>query len=270
MWCLWNLGLLAEPLMGSFGCARGLHSHRRGRQSAFHAASTGCWPIHDASGGDMSFPAGAGASGAVFGIAGALIMLLKSQRLPVPPFELKRLRKSVIYFAAINLVLGLSISFGTRLSDPASHIDNMAHMGGFICGLLFAVPMVPRIGSPRQRVSRRACASPSLHGRRAAGAVRVSTWRTFRRRQGLTLAARSQLCAKIFAYAARLIPPQEEDYETPRIPQAGRHHRRSRRLSAASMKHPTQDSRQSHRPPHAGQDRRAALHHRLRRHRGDE
>ena len=31
-------------------------------------------------------------------------MLLKSQRLPVPPDELKRLRKSVIYFAAINLV----------------------------------------------------------------------------------------------------------------------------------------------------------------------
>ena len=56
-----------------------------------------------------SFPPGAGASGAVFGIAGALIMLLKSKRLPVPPRELKRLRKSVIYFAAINLVIGFSI-----------------------------------------------------------------------------------------------------------------------------------------------------------------
>ncbi len=29
------------------------------------------------------------------------------------------------------------------------NIDNMAHVGGFTCGLLFAAPMVPRIGSPR-------------------------------------------------------------------------------------------------------------------------
>ena len=49
---------------------------------------------------------GAGASGAVFGIAGALIVLLKSNRLPVPPQELKKLRRSVIYFAGMNLVIG--------------------------------------------------------------------------------------------------------------------------------------------------------------------
>jgi len=29
-------------------------------------------------------------------------------------------------------------------------IDNMAHIGGCLCGLLFAVPLVPRIGAPRQ------------------------------------------------------------------------------------------------------------------------
>jgi rhomboid protease GluP len=96
------------------------------------------------------FPAGAGASGAVFGIAGALIVLLKSQRLPVPPLELKRLRRSVIYFAALNLVIGFSISFGTRVFGSGLNIDNMAHLGGFSCGLLFAAPMVPRLGSPRQ------------------------------------------------------------------------------------------------------------------------
>ena len=93
------------------------------------------------------FPAGAGASGAVFGIAGALIILLKSRRLPIPEYELKRLRKSVIYFAAINLVIGLSVNIGSRLTGVA--IDNPAHIGGCLCGLLFAIPMVPRIGSPR-------------------------------------------------------------------------------------------------------------------------
>jgi rhomboid protease GluP len=31
----------------------------------------------------------------------------------------------------------------------------MAHVGGFACGLLFALPMVPRIGSPRALFERR-------------------------------------------------------------------------------------------------------------------
>jgi len=63
---------------------------------------------------------------------------------------LKRLRKSVIYFAAINLFLGISISGGTHLFGSGISIDNMAHIGGFSCGLLFATPMVPRLGSPRR------------------------------------------------------------------------------------------------------------------------
>jgi rhomboid protease GluP len=91
----------------------------------------------------------------VFGIAGALIVLLKSNRLPVPPVELKKLRRSVIYFAALNLVLGLSISGGNMFLHSGLNIDNMAHVGGFACGLLFAVPMVPRIGSPRPIFERR-------------------------------------------------------------------------------------------------------------------
>jgi rhomboid protease GluP len=85
----------------------------------------------------------------VFGIAGALIVLLKSNRLPVPPLELKKLRRSVIYFAALNLILGLSISGGNMFVHSGLNIDNMAHVGGFTSGLLFAAPMVPRLGSPR-------------------------------------------------------------------------------------------------------------------------
>jgi len=150
MWCLWNLGLLAEPLMGSAGVlAVYVLTGAAGNLLSTLVNWVGSAPdwarYHDVG----VFSVGAGASGAVFGIAGALIVLLKSPRLPVPPLELKKLRRSVIYFAVVNLVLGLSISGGTRLFGAGILIDNMAHIGGFVCGLMFAAPMVPRPGSSR-------------------------------------------------------------------------------------------------------------------------
>ena len=61
------MGLLAEPLMGSFGlfAAYILTGAAGNLLSTFYN-----WvrPIHE--GGNILFPAGAGASGAVFGIAG--------------------------------------------------------------------------------------------------------------------------------------------------------------------------------------------------------
>jgi rhomboid protease GluP len=147
MWCLWNLGMLAEPLMGTFGVfAVYLLTGAAGNLlSTFFN-----WKNYAA---QMAFPAGVGASGAIFGIAGALIILLKSPRLPVPPEELSKIRRSVIYFAAINLFIGFSINFGSSRTGVA--IDNWAHLGGCASGLLFALPMVPRIGSPRKTFDRR-------------------------------------------------------------------------------------------------------------------
>lgn len=146
MWCLWNLGLLAEPLMGSIGLLS-VYVLTGAAGNLLSTMVNFVWPMRE--GGQVAFPVGAGASGAVFGIAGALIVLLKSQRLPVPPEELKKLRRSVIYFAAINLVIGGSISVGTNVIGSGIRIDNMAHLGGFTCGLLFAAPMIPRVGSQR-------------------------------------------------------------------------------------------------------------------------
>jgi rhomboid protease GluP len=151
MWCLWNLGLLAEPLLGSAGviavyvltgAAGNLLS--TGVNWGFYY---GDWVKYH----DMGvFPAGAGASGAVFGIAGALIVLLKSSQLPIAPEELRKLRMSVIYFAGLNLLIPFAINYGADAMHAGLHVDNMAHLGGCACGLLFAVPMVPRIGSPRE------------------------------------------------------------------------------------------------------------------------
>jgi len=146
MWCLWNLGLLAEPLLGSVGL---LFAYvLSGAAGNLLSTLYNWWRYSEqaGSGGMVYGPVGAGASGAVFGLAGVLIVLLKSPRLPVPLEELKKLRKSVIYFAAINLIIGL----GTMFPGSVVHIDNQAHVGGFCCGLLFAAPLVPRLGSPRR------------------------------------------------------------------------------------------------------------------------
>ena len=145
MWCLWNLGLLAEPLMGSIGLLA-VYILTGAAGNLLSIFWSWMHPLHDPTGA-LYFQAGAGASGAVFGIAGALIVLLKSKRLPVPPEELKRLRKSVIYFAVLNLIIGFSVTFGSRFTGIS--VDNSAHLGGFATGLLFAAPMVPRIGSSR-------------------------------------------------------------------------------------------------------------------------
>jgi rhomboid protease GluP len=161
MWCLWNLGLLAEPLMGSAGvvavyiltgAAGNLLSTFRNWWKFYPDWIDLVKKVHAPLSMDLVrgiFPAGAGASGAVFGIAGALIVLLKSHRLPVPQVELNKLRRSVIYFAAINLLIGFTISLGVVERHTGVSIDNSAHLGGVLCGLLFAAPMVPRIGSER-------------------------------------------------------------------------------------------------------------------------
>ena len=129
MWCLWNLGLLGEPLLGPLGIVAvyiltGL---------AGDILSTAIHPAY----------VSMGASGAIFGIAGVLIVLLKSPLLPIPQFELRKLRRSVIYFAILNFIFGA----GGDLMHFVIQIDNMAHLGGFICGILMGLPMVPRIGA---------------------------------------------------------------------------------------------------------------------------
>jgi rhomboid protease GluP len=137
MWCLWNLGLLGEPLLGPWGMVA-------------------VYMLTGVAGNLLSLlvnivmrdfvSVGAGASGAVFGIAGILIVLLSNRKLPIPAFELHRLRRSVIQFAGLNLVIGLA-----TILLPVIRIDNSAHVGGFLSGLALGVPLLPRMTSGRAR-----------------------------------------------------------------------------------------------------------------------
>ncbi|WP_263383742.1 rhomboid family intramembrane serine protease [Granulicella arctica] len=136
MWCLWNLGLLGEPLLGAWG----LVATYMVTGVAGNLLSMG---LNVAMGEDSI---GAGASGAVFGIAGILIVLLSNKRLPIPWTELKRLRRSVIQFAVLNLIIG-----GATIFTNIIRIDNSAHVGGFVSGLVLGLPLVPQMTAGRAR-----------------------------------------------------------------------------------------------------------------------
>ncbi len=138
MWCLWNLGLLGEPLLGPAGVLVAY-------------VLTGAAGNLLSIGVNLAFrtdSVGAGASGAVFGLAGVLIVLLKSPQLEkrLPAKELRSLRLVVILFAGISLTLG----FAQNAFTTGVTIDNMAHLGGFLGGLLFALPLLPLPAVPRE------------------------------------------------------------------------------------------------------------------------
>jgi rhomboid protease GluP len=98
---------------------------------------------------------GAGASGAVFGVVGALLGYLVRQRDSVPVVVLAQFKQSLIPFLIYNLLFGL-----------VPGIDMSAHVGGFcagfLCGLVQSQPLgAPRIGRlPRNLLV--ALAGPAL------------------------------------------------------------------------------------------------------------
>ena len=112
MWCLYNLGWLAELLFG-----------RRRFTLLYLLCGIGgslgsiCWR-----GNGLSV----GASGAIFGIAGALIPAMMLHGNPQLRAALKSQLSSVALFVFYNLAFGAAV--------PG--IDNAAHIGGLLTGLV--------------------------------------------------------------------------------------------------------------------------------------
>jgi rhomboid protease GluP len=151
MWCLWNLGLFGEPLLGKRGLvAVYLLTGTAGMMLSY------AWSVLS---GQVVLVAGA--SGAVFGIAGILIVLLSNRKLQVPWNELRGLRRQVIFFAVANLVIGMTPQM-LGMASPGQlklfhvnlgmlpRIDNTAHLGGFLSGLALGLPLFPRMTAGRQ------------------------------------------------------------------------------------------------------------------------
>lgn len=152
LWCLWNLGLVGEPLIGPLGLlATYLITGVAGNLLSI------AWDVGVSHYYRLPLDAvssvGAGASGAIFGITGLFIILLSNRKLPIPWSELKRLRSSVVLFAAVSLITGgatLLPAFIPALGHLIQvRVDNTAHVGGFLSGLALGPGLVPRMTAGR-------------------------------------------------------------------------------------------------------------------------
>jgi rhomboid protease GluP len=126
MWCLWNLGFLAERIFdpwtyvltytfcGLAGSLSGLWWHPRS--------------------------VGVGASGAIFGLAGALIAALYLGDLPISRQAIQGTLRSLLVFAGYNLFFGAAV--------PG--IDNSAHMGGLVAGLALGAVLSKHLTAPAE------------------------------------------------------------------------------------------------------------------------
>ena len=112
MWCLWNLGRAAEILLGRFSYLLAYFA-----SGIFGSiASVYSQPL----------AAGAGASGAIFGMAGVLVTFVYLKKTPSHLQINRKMLSSLGTFIFYNLVIGASI--------PG--ISNAAHVGGLIMGAL--------------------------------------------------------------------------------------------------------------------------------------
>jgi rhomboid protease GluP len=112
MWCLWDLGRLAESVYG-------------------HWTFAAVYLITGVSSSLMSVAwnpvvLSVGASGAIFGIAGALIASFYLGEFSLPRAAMSGMLRSVVVFVGYNLFFGAVIA----------RTDNAAHVGGLLMGLL--------------------------------------------------------------------------------------------------------------------------------------
>jgi rhomboid protease GluP len=123
MWCLWNLGRLAEQIFDRWTYLLIYTA------SGIAGSLVSLW-VHPQG-------VGAGASGAIFGLAGGLIAVLYLGRLPIAKEALKPTLKSLVMFAAYNLFFGL-----------VPGIDNAAHLGGLGAGLALGAVLAASVTQP--------------------------------------------------------------------------------------------------------------------------
>jgi membrane associated rhomboid family serine protease len=129
MWCLWNLGTTLEPFMGRK--VFGVMYVASGLAASLVSTAWNPWKV------------GAGASGAIFGVAGALVSYFALKKTPLDRALVNRNLKSLGIFIFYNLLYGMR-----------GGVDNAAHIGGLVAGLILgaAIPPMVRVSAGPQYV----------------------------------------------------------------------------------------------------------------------
>ena len=159
MWCLWNLGALCESLYGRWTYAAVYLVCGVGASLA-----SAVWHPYTPS---------VGASGAIFGLAGALIAAFKLGEFSVPRSALSGTLRSLGAFVVYNLIFGAVI--------PG--IDNVAHIGGLITGLIVGA-LIALIAPQQDHAPRRVAVFLVMTLALAGGAVGSAHYRGFPLRLG--------------------------------------------------------------------------------------
>ena len=116
MWCLWNLGRACEQLMGRVSYVLAYLV-----SGIFSSITSVYW---------HPMAASAGASGAIFGMAGVLVTYVKLNKAPAHMTINKKMLSSLGTFIAYNLLFG-----------ALPGISNAAHIGGLVMGLALGVAL---------------------------------------------------------------------------------------------------------------------------------
>jgi rhomboid protease GluP len=149
MWCLWYLGKLAESLYGRWTYAAIYLICGVGA-----SLSSAAWHPYTPS---------VGASGAIFGLAGALLAGFKLGEFSLPRSALSGTLRSLGAFVIYNLIFGAAIS----------GIDNAAHIGGLVTGLIVGA-LVALIAPRQEHAPRRAAIFLGVILALAGGAMQLA------------------------------------------------------------------------------------------------
>jgi|GEM_PF-948916 len=118
MWCLFNIGPLVERFFGNVATA-----------VLYLAAGVGG---AIASMATLPVRSSVGASGAIFGLLGALLAFLLVNHRSVPTTVLRPLRSSALSFVVFNTLFGAAVPI----------IDQSAHLGGLVTGFLGGLVLI--------------------------------------------------------------------------------------------------------------------------------